>query len=389
MIYNHTMDEKLRIGKLITEIMKSSSEISSNYCVVNGSFLKLSEVEAMGCSQYGLQSKLHMPLKLYRYYSNVPNKDDIGQMVNYSQIALKQNTVHMSSPIDFDDAYDSEISLDYSEFEKFRLIEYCRRCQIKINKDAPTQEIGNKLVELLWRYYCDHKNLDGVFWESATSEIERLSNQEFSLRVQVEFNNCNDFGVAVTYAIQKEYIEYCNKLKNTFKVACFATTPYSQLMWATYSDCHKGFCVEYTIMPNDPDYKTIYNNLFPVIYCKTRPDVTQKLSTARDQMVDEEYLWNLYLHGVLRKSFDWAYQNEWRLLLPFDNRGKSFDVRFFPITKVFLGNKMPTDNRMIIISICKEKGIPYIGVKRNPVQFEMQDCEILCENCPKYLNRNM
>ena len=57
------MDEKLRIERLVTEAMKSSAEISLNYCVANGSFLKLSEVEAMGCSQYGLQSKLHNALK--------------------------------------------------------------------------------------------------------------------------------------------------------------------------------------------------------------------------------------------------------------------------------------------------------------------------------------
>ena len=34
----------------------------------------------------------------------------------------------------------------------------------------------------------------------------------------------------------------------------------------------------------------------------------------------EELLWNIYFYGALRKSVDWAFQNEWRLLLPLKNK---------------------------------------------------------------------
>ena len=371
----------MKIEDLRSEIMKLSPELLSNYCVINGALLELSKVEKMGCSEFGLQSKLHMPLKLYRYYSNTDNN---GQAVNHSRYALKSNTVFMNSPVEFDDAYDSEISLEYSEFERFRLIEYCRRCHIKINSNSSNQEIGNTLVQFLWKYYCEHMQLDGVFAEPTKSEIERLSNKEFCLATLVEYDKVKDFGKAVSNVIQKEYGEKYDKLKNTFRIACFATTPYSQLMWATYANCHQGFCVEYTVQPNIKEYEKIYYNLFPVIYCKMRSNITQYIAENRDQMPDEEYLWNLYFHGALRKSIDWAYQNEWRLLLPYGIKDKDYNVEFFPITKVYLGNKMSKENRKEIISICKDKGIPYTGVKRSSTQFEMQDCEILCENCPRY-----
>ena len=34
---------------------------------------------------------------------------------------------------------------------------------------------------------------------------------------------------------------------------------------------------------------------------------------------------------------------------------------------------------------CKEKNIPYVGVKKNKDLFEMQECEMKCENCPTYV----
>lgn len=379
----------MKLEEIIPEINELSSDLLNNYCVINRTPLELGKVETMGCIEFGSQSKLHMPLKLYRYYSNKWIINDKGMPVNHSQNSLKSNTIHMSSPIDFDDAYDSEISLDYSEFERFRLIEYCRRCNVSTENDASNQEIGNIFVQHLWQYYLDHKHLNGVFIKPPADEVEKLSYEKFYLSVQVELANSSDIGAAVSRVIRKEYNECCDKLKNTFRTACFATTPYSQLMWAAYSDCHKGFCVEYTVMPNTTEYEEVYANLFPVIYCKTRPDITQYIATTLDQKPDENYLWHLYFHGALRKSIDWAYQDEWRLLLPFEKKENDYNVRFFPITKVYLGNKMSPENRKDIISICNDKNIPYIGVKRNPTQFEMQDCETLCEYCPEYLGRNV
>ncbi len=90
----------------------------------------------------------------------------------------------------------------------------------------------------------------------------------------------------------------------------FYNPPFSQLIWAGYADCHRGFCIEYTVLPNDERYKDVYSNLFPVIYCKTRSDMTKRLSILQDKNITEEALWDIYFHGALRKSFDWAYQNE-------------------------------------------------------------------------------
>ena len=47
---------------------------------------------------------------------------------------------------------------------------------------------------------------------------------------------------------------------------------------------------------------------------------------------------------------------------------------------------MNAEDRRKVIDICKERGIPYVGVKRSQDYFEMKECEQLCENCPKMTN---
>ena len=124
-------------------------------------------------------------------------------------------------------------------------------------------------------------------------------------------------------------------------------------------------------------------NLFPVVYCKVRSDVTKRIVEAKDKEYTSDILWDIYSHGALRKSIDWAYQNEWRLLLPMGKNKADYNIKFYPITKVFLGNRMTMTKRKEIIDICKKRGISYVGVTRSQKTFEMQNCEVLCENCDR------
>lgn len=375
------------ISNLITTFQQNASEFVTSYCIVNREIMNLNEIHEMGYDEFAFRSKINVPLRLYRYYPNIASWDTItGKMVNYSIQALENNTVFLQTPTEFDDVYDSDIYIEYSEYEHLRLIEYCHRCGVSVDASQSIQEIKNFFVKKLHEYYIENGKLDNVFTRIPDSEIEKLANKWFVLKFNEELKATRDFGKAIEVTLQIEYHNYVSKLKQTFRTACFATTPYSQLMWGgTYANGHQGFCIEYTVLPDDEEYKSIFYNLFPVIYCKVRPNMTSRLVDAKDKMPTKEMLWDLYSHGVLRKSIDWAFQNEWRLILPFRNRDDNdYNLRFFPITRVYLGNRMHMEERKRIIDICNKKEIPYIGVKRNPYIFEMQDCEIRCEDCVRY-----
>lgn len=379
----------MNINELLFNMKSSLPVLLSSCCIVNGEVFPLAEVEKMGCLEFGRRSIINMPLKLYKFFPNTTKKDDSGELVNYSQLALKNNTVFLQSPTEFDDVYDSDININYSEYVILRLREYCKRCKIEINDDASAEELGSSLAQHCYIVYSDRGSFDSVFKRRPTSELEKLSNQAFCLRLQLEHKKGNDLNKSIEMIINSDYDSLVSDLRQTFRVSCFATSPYSQLMWGgAYADFHKGFCLEYTVLPDDEQYKDILYSLFPMVYCKSRPNMTAKLSGLEDQPPTEEKLWDIYFHGALRKSIDWAYQNEWRLLLYMGKQKDpaQYNVKFFPVTKVFLGNRMPAKNRKEIIDICKQRSIPYVGVTRSPNMFEMCDCKTLCEDCLTFRN---
>ena len=390
------------INNLLQEIRKAAPYMAESYCIVNGSIMNLNEVQNMGYDEFNLRAKQKMPLKLYKYFPNTltdltdenTGKPIIEQVtgkvktVNYSMQALKNNTVFMQSPTLFDDIYDSDINLDYSEYEKARLLEYCRRCEIAVTEKMETQELGNRLINEILKLFQSKRNFDSLFKRAPATESENLSNQCFLLKLKKELNRNNDLAIALKSGILSDVEIFSKYLQNVFRATCFATTPYSQLMWGgSYANCHKGFCVEYTVLSNDPSYQKLFLNLFPMVYCKVRPNMTDRLVKLEDKEPTKELLWDIYFHGALRKSIDWAFQDEWRLLLPMKNNleSKDYCVPFFPITKVFLGSRMPQVARKEIIQICHKKHIPYIGVTRKSNVFEMQECIVKCEDCPKYI----
>ena len=51
------------------------------------------------------------------------------------------------------------------------------------------------------------------------------------------------------------------------------------------------------------------------------------------------------------------------MLLPLSEKnGDNCNVEFFPITRVYLGNRMQSEKRKEIIDFCNDNSIPYIGV---------------------------
>lgn len=354
----------------------------NSICIVNGACMFLEDIEGLGWKEFAIRSKLNMPLKLYKYYPNTIKCED-GKLKNYSQMALKNNTVYLASPIDFDDVYDSDINVEYADYERLRLEEYCKRCGISTEKTDKVQDIVNRLAKKLFSVSQETGDFSKAIVLKPDTELKSKSNESFILKVKLEICKGNDLIKALSNVILSDYSEYIKSIKETFRVSSFTTSPYSQLMWGgLYSDCHRGFCVEYTILSDEEKYKEQYCNLFPVVYCKKGSEKSDILVKMQDEEPTDEYVWDLYFHGALRKSIDWAFQNEWRLLLPKGMEKKNgYNMPFFPITKVYLGNRMCAEKRHEIIELCHENGIPYVGVIKNPKAFEMVECEMKCENC--------
>ena len=143
--------------------------------------------------------------------------------------------------------------------------------------------------------------------------------------------------------------------------------------------------MEYEIPTPDEQNVTLLQNLMPVIYSDERVSVLNEcLADLIDPGVSEDTVGAIYKYGLLTKSIDWKYQNEWRLIsLDTMLTDESYNCIFFPISKVYIGAKMPDGKRREIIKICNSRSIPSTCVLPAFSSFSMQECtgKMLNPNC--------
>ena len=331
----------------------------------------------------------HMRKSLFKYYPNSTKKVG-GVDRNFSIEALKNNTVYLASPSEFDDPYDCNIYIDGKAFALQRIRYYSSLCGICIQQEWEYEDIARRLATYIYQHLSLGRKVHTLFRLDENNSLVRAYQENFLLCLEYELSkqnaNSQSYYKAFQQVIDEEY-RSIQESANRFRISCFAQTPYSLLMWSHYARYHQGFCIEYETPELNDINEPIYRNLFPVIYTDTRTDLLSiGINWKSTGTLTNNELWDFYKYGLLSKSLDWKYQQEWRLV-SCDNliTDKNYNCTFFKIKKVYLGNKMPAKDRVEIIDICKKKGIPYTGVIIAPDRFKMNNCDILCENCDKMM----
>lgn len=360
---------------------------------IRGREYSLSEIEHLTQDDFTLQRIQTMPQRLYKYF---PNTIDPKSGRNYSLEALENNTVFLQHPSLFDDPYDCTILVDEQEFARHQLAYYAQLCGVKVSPEWDYSKIGYEFSCYLYQGLKAGKMLCDLFPKGLhNSDLFEKQHEAFALSLQLglnEFWQSENIWSQVFYkAIHQEYVDLHQDLIQKFRVACFTESPYSMLMWAHYANNHKGFCIEYEIPPYTKEYLQLYHNLMPVIYSNERVSILEQcVRSLQPPGLTETILWDIYKYGLLMKSMDWKYQNEWRLVSCDNLLASDYNCCFFKIKRVYLGNKMSTETRLSIIATCKQRKIPYIGITIAPNKYEMMDCGQLCEVCQKlsYISSN-
>jgi hypothetical protein len=187
---------------MLSLIQNVTPTLLNSCCIINGEILALEDIQNMGYDEFAFRAKGIMPGKLYKYFSNLPTtltdpvsgkpildeKTGKPKTINYSKEALKNNTVFLQSPSLFDDVYDSDISLDFQTYEKIRLLEYCKRCQLSVNASMSTQELGDALVHAVSERFDPAIGQASLFTKKPDTLIEKKSNELFVLQLQIELS---------------------------------------------------------------------------------------------------------------------------------------------------------------------------------------------------------
>jgi hypothetical protein len=124
-------------------------------------------------------------------------------------------------------------------------------------------------------------------------------------------------------------------------------------MWSHYADSHTGFCIEY-------DFSEMPQILpFPIHYSKKRPLIPMKAAVNNSAENVSAATAEIAL-GLLTKDSDWAYENEWRILI---NATEKPDVKMPPITCIYLGVNINKCNRNKILRLARKLNIPVKQMK--------------------------
>lgn len=141
--------------------------------------------------------------------------------------------------------------------------------------------------------------------------------------------------------------QHLNLIRNHLGVCALSANPRSPLLWAHYAQDHKGICVQLRLWV-DPEalvaHQVEYRNDYPVMLDFGRA------ATGRDAMLP-----------FLRKSTDWAYEEEWRLVEPErPNTHRSFNAR--AMTGVIFGLRTTEADKAYVRDLMGERQRRY-GVK--------------------------
>lgn len=148
---------------------------------------------------------------------------------------------------------------------------------------------------------------------------------------------------------------YTFRPQSLFRVGSLCETNTSVLMWSHYANNHSGFCIEYDLR-NAANDNIAKQNLYPVLY-QDRSD------TQREDACSGIEFYSLY--SVLRKSTDWAYEKEWRIVLSFYQMQNPSNIQLPQATAVYLGCKTNNENSKKLIDIAKLKSVPIYKSKLN------------------------
>lgn len=161
--------------------------------------------------------------------------------------------------------------------------------------------------------------------------------------------------------------------RNGYKLCSLSSRIDSTLMWSHYAKDHTGFTMEYdfkTLPENDP----VYRFLWPVIYTGAMLD----LSFLFDDMeTTKRGLNGLYpVLAAMSKAKDWAYEGEWRLIIPDSPEEAPFNLPVPAPKAIYLGAHIKGKNQQRLASIAKQKRIPVFKMHLAPSEYKMEPLQL-------------
>lgn len=250
-------------------------------------------------------NKSHNRNCFYKYVSAKVAKD-----------ILRNLRVKCSSPLLFNDPFDSQIEIKHD---------------VK-NKEELIKRTTGKICELIKPLLRDGNV--GAAHSSVYAEI--IADSNF-------VNEQNDSFDRFYQEANKIMLEFAKK----DRIFCVSDVNDNLLMWAQYAEEHKGAVIQFKCVPEKDTALCVAK---PVIYSDKMPVLTVEDLFKGEQVISEYILNEIYL----TKSLDWKYEREWRVIVNQQDFNADYDLRGIfeeELAAVYLGCRMSHEDKNEIIDI--------------------------------------
>lgn len=229
-----------------------------------------------------------------------------------------------------------------------------------------------KYIPISWKHITAAVN--NQLWMSAPADFndpfdcnhpinKEMSNQE---RVDITSSLCGiDTSELSAYpngqeTLVNEGIKYMSDKFSRAGICCFSERWDSILMWSHYADKHRGICLGYNSRDLIGKVGYVFEKIRPE---KSSPSLDFKnMGTEEGQ---EEFINNV----IFTKASDWAYEEEWRLVV-FD-KGRQLIESPMQLQSVIFGIRTSSDDEQNIKKFLNH-GVSFQRVKRDGQRFKLK-----------------
>jgi hypothetical protein len=256
-----------------------------------------------------------------------------------SRYNLENDLVWVCSPTSYNDPYDSSISIRPETLTKTVIQDGVREFIAK--------ELGSNLEAQRLEKILNAPNPALALQELIMTEIDQVPEEHRAIFREPLAAQMKAWEETFGRTLPASH-------KDSLKVCSLSGTQYSIIMWSHYADQHRGFCIEYETRSLPPE-NLFVRMLYPVIYTEKLFDGTKYYLAA----IRNQNTFNILFPALaaLHKSPEWSYEKEWRLVIPANLVKEASPWRVPTPKSVYLGSRMPNDEKEGIIQICKRKGI--------------------------------
>ena len=306
---------------------------------------------------------------LYKYFNY---KDGL--------LVLDNNKIRLNFPKYFNDPFDCNFNINQKNMDKTldMIVEYGLINELrKIVDNSPSKKLFIIYLRMVFKIYEKIYKVDPRYLHNVLiTSILKSKLISGDIRKEIDENK---------EKVRKEYFDKILSYRDNALISCFSKTNKSILMWSHYADKHKGICIEFE-QEDDEDF-------FDVKYQEERQNLD--LFEIMSRMLAYEYIGekadindyrisNLILSPFLCKSLEWKYEEEVRCIHPLSKLNDKISLdkdedgndmylyKMDKISKVYIGYKMEELNKSNLVSLLREKNIPYVFVNASKDKYLLE-----------------